>query len=94
MEKSQNHISSYTSLGIVLVVLLSLTALSVFITQFHFGAFSVAVAMLIAAVKGSVVLIYFMHLKFESGIVKVLVGGVFILYLLIFVVTFIDYLFR
>lgn len=94
MEKPHNHISSYTSLGIVLVVLLTLTTISVGITQINLGAFSVAVAMLVAAIKGSTVLTYFMHLKFESGIVKILVGGVFALYALIFVITFIDYLFR
>ncbi len=94
MKKHPNHISSYTSLATVLVVLLSLTALSVLVTKIHFGAFSVAVALIIAGIKGTTVLTYFMHLKSESGIIKLLVGGVFILFALILIITFIDYLFR
>lgn len=92
MEK--HHISSYTSHGIVLTVLLALTAISVLVAELHLGAISVAVALLVASIKGTTVLTYFMHLKYESTFYKVMVAGVFVMYALIIIFTFSDYLFR
>jgi cytochrome c oxidase subunit 4 len=68
--------------------------LSVTIAEFHLGAISVAVALLVASVKGTTVLTYFMHLKHESTFFKAMVGGVFIVYALVIIFTFFDYLFR
>ena len=92
MEK--HHISSYTSHGVVLTVLLALTALSVTVAELHLGAISVAVALLVASIKGTTVLTYFMHLKYESTFFKVMVAGVLVMYTLVIIFTFFDYLFR
>jgi cytochrome c oxidase subunit 4 len=35
-----------------------------------------------------------MHLKYESLFIKLMVGGVFLLFALVVIITFIDYLFR
>jgi len=35
-----------------------------------------------------------MHLKFENLILRLMVGGVFLLFAIIIVITFIDYYFR
>ena len=78
----------------VLIILLTLTALSVTMAELHLGAFSVAVALLVASVKGSTVLTYFMHLKYESLFFKIMVTGVFVMYILVIVFLFFDYLFR
>lgn len=94
MDHEKQHVQSYFQLTIVLIVLLFLTALSVFAAGLHFGAFSVGVALIIASVKGTTVLIYFMHLKFENLFMKLMVGGVFLLFALVILITFIDYLFR
>jgi len=94
MKHEDKHISSYASLAIVLAVLLFLTAFSVWITGFHFGAFTVAVALIIACVKVATVLINFMHLKFENLFLKLLVTGVFVMFALVIVLTFVDYYFR
>jgi cytochrome c oxidase subunit 4 len=94
MQHEKPHISSYTSHGTVLVILLALTALSVAMAELHLGALSVGAALLVASVKGTTVLTYFMHLKYESLFFKVMVGGVFLMYALIIVFLFSDYLFR
>jgi cytochrome c oxidase subunit 4 len=94
MEKIKHHISSYPSLAIVLITLLFLTFLSVFAATLHFSTFSVGVALIIAAVKGSVVLIYFMHLKHEKRFLQYFVAGIFFIYALVIGITFIDYLLR
>lgn len=94
MKEDEIHISSYSSLATVLVILLILTTVSVMVTGWHLGAFTVAVALLIACVKAATVLTYFMHLKFENLFLKLLVAGVFTLFTLVIVITFIDYLLR
>lgn len=94
MSDQKQHISSYTSHAVVLVILLVLTALSVLITGLHFGTLSVGVALLVASIKGGTVVTYFMHLKWESSFIKAMVIGVFVVYALVIVLTFFDYLFR
>jgi cytochrome c oxidase subunit IV len=94
MKNEEVHISSYSSHGIVLTVLLALTTLSVLVTGWHLGAFSVAVALLIASIKVRTVITYFMHVKFESLFLKLLITGVFVIYALVIIITFIDYFLR
>ena len=94
MSEEKVHISSYTSHALVLIVLLGLTALSVTIAELHLGFISVFVALLVASVKGSTVLTYFMHLKYESTFFKGMVVGVFVVYTLVIIFTFFDYSFR
>jgi cytochrome c oxidase subunit 4 len=94
MKDGNTHISSYFSLAVVLVILLILTTLSVTITGIHLGAFTVAGALLIASVKAATVITYYMHMKFESLFMKLMIIGVFALFALVIGITFIDYLLR
>jgi cytochrome c oxidase subunit IV len=94
MDNENTHVSSYSSLTIVLIVLLLLTFLSVTVTGFHLGAFAVAAALIIASVKVATVITYFMHVKFESLFMKLMISGVFVIFALIIIITFIDYLLR
>lgn len=94
MDNHENHVTPFLTHGRVLVALLTLTFLTIAITAVHLGAFTVAAALLLACVKGFIVLTYFMHLKFEQPIFRYMVLGVFILFALIIAVTFFDYAFR
>lgn len=94
MENEKHHITSFYTNGIVLIVLLTLTAITVMITSIHFGVFSIGVALLVASLKAFIVLSYFMHLKHESKFTRWMVAGVFILFALVVIITFFDYLFR
>jgi cytochrome c oxidase subunit IV len=94
MRDEKNHISTYRSLVTVLVILLALTTISVLITGIHLGPVTVAVALLIASVKVAIVITQFMHLKFENLFLKLAVSGVLTLFVLVIVITFIDYFFR
>ncbi len=94
MKNHDDHITSYTLNGTVLLILLLLTSITILAIKFHFGAFTVAVALLIACVKAAIVLTYFMHLKFENLLLRLMVGGVFLLFAVVVVITFIDYYFR
>jgi cytochrome c oxidase subunit 4 len=94
MKNDHTHISSYLSHAYVLIALLFLTFISVTITGIHLGAFSVAAALIIASVKVGTVITYFMHMKFESLFLKLMILGVFAIFALVIIITFIDYYFR
>lgn len=91
---SEPHISSYSSLGLILVILLFLTFISVFVAELNLQKIAIIVAMVVASIKATIVLTYFMHLKFENTFIRAMVGGVFLLFAIVIAITFIDYLFR
>ncbi len=94
MDKEEVHISSYTAHMWVLVGLLVMTVITVTVTWIDLSAWTVAVALLIASVKAYIVLTYFMHLKFESGLFRVFVIMVMLIYVLVIGLTLSDYIFR
>jgi cytochrome c oxidase subunit IV len=66
MSAREPHILSYKQLLGVLCALFALTALTVGASRIHVGALNIWLALLIAAVKASIVLMFFMHLKYEA----------------------------
>lgn len=70
--------------------LLVLTAVTITAASLHFGAFSVLAAIAIATVKGSLVLFYFMHLKYEDRVFKLMLTLALFTLAVIMVLTFID----
>ena len=94
MSEHKNHISSYKSQIVVLLCLVLLTILTVTITSVHLGPYNTAAAMIIASVKASIVLLYFMHLKFDEKIYRFMVTLVLAIYLVVIIITFFDYLYR
>lgn len=94
MSSETAHITPYRTYGWVLISLLFLTLVTVTVTWIDLSALTVLVALLIASVKAYIVLAYFMHLKFESGLFRVLVIVVLSIYALVIGLTFFDYLAR
>ncbi|PKP39087.1 MAG: cytochrome-c oxidase [Bacteroidetes bacterium HGW-Bacteroidetes-15] len=94
MEQENVHVTPYRVYGVILVILLCLTALTILVTWVDAGKFAIAIAMAVACVKATLVLFYFMHLKFDNWLIRALVGLVLLLLIVIFVITFFDYLFR
>lgn len=94
MSEHKNHISTYKSQILVLLSLILLTVLTVTITSVHLGPYNTAAAMLIASIKGTIVLLYFMHLKFDEKIYRFMVTLVLAIYVVVIIITFFDYLYR
>lgn len=94
MANNHSHTTEYVVLARVLLVLLIFTIVTISVTSHHLAAFSVTVALVIASVKSFMVLSYFMHLKYEKLLLRVLVGIIFALYAVIILITFIDYAYR
>jgi len=94
MNVIESHVTSYKTLGYVLLLLLIFTTITINVTSYNLKAWNVGIALAIAAIKGYFVLTYFMHLKYENRIIRAFVIVVFSLFVAIFAITFIDYLYR
>lgn len=94
MANNVSHTTEYKVLIKVLLVLMFLTFVTITVTSFHLAAFAVTVALLIAGVKAFMILTYFMHLKYESLLLRILVAMIFVIYAVIVLITFIDYAYR
>ena len=92
MEHTNTHIVPYKTYALILVILIFLTGISIAVTRIELGALTVTVALLIATIKSSLVLIYFMHLKFDNKLFAIMVAGVLLLMVIVVIVTFLDYL--
>jgi cytochrome c oxidase subunit IV len=94
MHSEEKHITSYSLYVWVLIGLFVLTTITVTVTWVDLSALTVAVALIIACIKAGVVLTYFMHLKFDLLLFRLLVLGVVFLFIMVIAVTFVDYIYR
>jgi len=94
MSGDKPHIVPYRVYLIILVALITLTLGSIWITSIEMAEYTVAAALLFAVAKSYLVLTYFMHLKYDKPYIKAMVGFVFAIFLVVIIITFLDYLFR
>ncbi len=88
--QSAHHVIPAKVFGIILVALLILTVLTVTFHTMHLGSLAAPVAFLIATTKAILVMAYFMHLKYDTLINKVIFGTAFFFVALLFVLCAID----
>ncbi|MGB7555142.1 MAG: cytochrome C oxidase subunit IV family protein [Candidatus Korobacteraceae bacterium] len=70
------------------------TALTVFAATVELGVFNIVVALVIATIKGTLVVLFFMHLRYSTKLTMVtVVAAMFFLFLLLSL-TMTDYLTR
>ena len=92
--ESQHSVIGYGTYVLVWLGLLVFTGLTVALAGFHLGTLSVFSVILIAAAKSSLVLYFFMHLKYERPLFRTLVL-VAVLTLTVFIaLTFVDISYR
>lgn len=65
-EPGQGHILRYSTLVTVWLALLVLTAITVAVSRLDLGALNIWAALGIASVKTSLVVAFFMHMKYEN----------------------------
>lgn len=94
MSKEKHHIVPYSAYVLVLLGLLVLTFASIGITNIELRGLTVAAALLFAVIKTYLVLTYFMHLKYDKPYIALMVGFVFLLFVVVIIITFLDYLYR
>lgn len=66
MSANSQHMMSYGKLAAVLTTLIILTGVTVGVSYFDMGYLNVPIALSIACLKVTLVLLFFMHLKYES----------------------------
>jgi cytochrome c oxidase subunit 4 len=92
--EDKHHIVPYRTFILVLAALLVFTFVSIAVTNYELGAFTVLAALLLATAKTILVLVYFMHLKFDVRMFGILVAAVMALIGVVIFITLLDYLFR
>jgi len=91
MSTHDGSIASVKTLVSVFLALVALTALTTAVAYVDLGAASTFVALAIAGAKASLVVWFFMNVRFNTKLIPVVIlGGLFFL-LVLFVETFADY---
>jgi len=94
MSNEKHHIVPFKVYFLVLLALLALTFASIGIISIELGKYTVAAALIFATIKSYLVLIYFMHLKYDKLYIKLMVFFVFLIFFVVIIITFLDYLYR
>ncbi|MBN1821345.1 MAG: cytochrome C oxidase subunit IV family protein [Prolixibacteraceae bacterium] len=94
MSEEKNHIVPYRVYILVLLALIALTFSSIGITSIELREYTVAAALIFASIKSFLVLTYFMHLKYDKPYIRAMVGFVFAIFVVVIIITFLDYLYR
>lgn len=76
------------------LTLLAMTILTVWVAQYHLGPFNMVVAMIIAIIKGTLVAMYFMHLKYANKLFATVFVGSLMMLAVFIVFTMFDTLNR
>ena len=74
----------------IYLALIVLTVITVAVSMADLGKASIWVAMVVAMVKGGLVAAYFMHLKYDSGVVRLVFIGTLVFLAIFFVFTMLD----
>ena len=94
MHAEEQHHSPYKVYFIVWSALLVLTAVTVGVSYVDMKNVTVLTAMLIAATKSMLVLLYFMHIRFEKPLFSVMILAAMLTYGTFVALTFVDYMYR
>lgn len=92
-ENHNGHVVDYKFNILVWIDLLIFTLITIEVAQFDLQDLTVVVAMLVASVKTFLVGSFFMHLKFENRFLQAIVIGVAVLFVLVLILLFSDYLY-
>ena len=94
-EKSKHeHQIGYGTYILVWLALLAFTSITVTVAGISLGKYTLFVALAIAAIKSTLVINIFMHIKYEEQIFKVFLGLSGFTLIVIFILTFFDIIYR
>lgn len=88
------HIVQRQTYFAVFGALMVFTFLTVVAATINFGAWNDVIAMTIAVTKMMLVLLFFMHVKYSSRLIWVIVAGMFFWLIILLSLTLSDYLSR
>jgi cytochrome c oxidase subunit 4 len=88
------HVVSRGTYFAIFGALMALTILTVWVAYYDLGSWNVIVALSIAVLKGTLVVLYFMHVRYSSKLTWVFVCAGFLWLLILFALTLSDYFTR
>jgi cytochrome c oxidase subunit IV len=89
-----HHMASLAMYFGVFLALMVLTVLTVVASRYDIGAWNTPLAMAIAIIKATLVILFFMHVIHSSRLTWVVILSAFLWLGVLFVLTFSDYLTR
>ncbi len=89
-----HHVVPISTYVIIFGALLFLMVVTVAVAFLPLGLFNLPVALAIAIVKSTLIILFFMEVKYESKLVWVFATGSFVFLLIMLVLTMNDYLTR
>ena len=93
-EHADHHIVTPKIYAIVFASLLIGTAITVKAAYIDLGVFNPVVALAIACTKAVIVILFFMHVKYQSNLVRMTVACGFFTFLVLVTMTLTDYMSR
>ena len=93
-EHADHHIVTPTIYMIVFATLLVFTGVTVGAAYVDLGILNPVVALAIACFKAVVVILFFMHVKYQSKLVKLTVASGFFTFIVLITMTLTDYMSR
>jgi cytochrome c oxidase subunit 4 len=93
-EHADHHIVTPKTYIMVFVTLLIFTGVTVGAAYVDLGVLNPIVALAIACFKAVIVILFFMHVKYQSKLVKMTVGAGFFTFLVLIMMTLTDYMSR
>jgi len=88
------HVESVRTYLIIYAMLIALLIATIVAAIFDLGAVGLTIAMGIAIAKALLVILYFMHVRFSSGVTWVFAGAAFLWLGILIVLTMNDYVTR
>lgn len=90
----EQHIVSPRLYGLIFGLLMLCTALTVGASYLELGTFNAVVALGIAIFKATIVILFFMHVKYSSKLTKLTVAAGFFTFCVLLAMTLTDYMSR
>ena len=93
-DRLQNRSVKYTIYLLIWACLLILTGVTVTVSQMHLGNLGTLISLAIATVKATLVLLFFMHLRYETRFFRMIFIIPIVTLAVIIGLTFFDFGFR
>jgi cytochrome c oxidase subunit 4 len=92
--ETEHHIVGPATYGLIFGALLVGTAITIGASYIEMGAWNPVVAIAIACVKATLVVLFFMHIKYSSKLMKLTVGAGVFTFLILVGMSLSDYISR
>lgn len=92
--QKEHHIIDYKVFVFIWIILLMLTVVTFLVSRLDLGFLNIIVALTIASTKALLVILFFMHLKYESNLIRIMVFIAFLILAIFIGFTFFDVAYR